>query len=311
MEENKNSLLAPISDVTMAIKRFLKKIVKHFLQYSFFVIYHKYLEKRELKRKLKPKKVLNFEIHLTDHCNLKCVGCNHFAPLADEIFLDTNSFRNDCKRIAELTGGDIKDLLLLGGEPLLHPKVNKIIEISREFFVRGNISIVTNGLLLTKQLNEFWQTCKKNDIKIVVTKYPIKLDYLEIENKAKKEGVKMEYFGNTDSVLKTMFREPIEINGQNDQDTNFKKCYKGNNCITLKEGKLYTCTVPPHIHHFNKYFNQNIQVVENDYIDIYKAKNLTEIFNFLCKPIPFCRYCTLKIDGIKWHPSKKEVSEWT
>lgn len=50
MEENKNSLLAPISDVTMAIKRFLKKIVKHFLQYSFFVIYHKYLEKRELKK---------------------------------------------------------------------------------------------------------------------------------------------------------------------------------------------------------------------------------------------------------------------
>jgi len=310
-EKHKDSLPGFLSAITRLIKIF-SKIIKNIIPYRIKAIYYKFLSKLNLVRKLKPKKVLNFEVHLTDHCNLNCKGCNHFSSISDEIFLDTNSFKNDCMRIAELTGGHIGNLLLLGGEPLLHPNVNEIMEISRASFVMGNISILTNGLLLMKQPKEFWQSCKENDIKVIVTKYPIKLNFQEIGDKAEKEGVKMEFFGNTGIEEKKMFREPLDLSGKQDPITNFKKCYKANDCITLKEGKLYTCTVPPHINHFNKYFNLNLQVSENDYIDIYKAKSLIEIMNFLCKPIPFCRYCKLdSLSGFKWSTSKKEISEWT
>ena len=30
-----------------------------------------------------PHKLIRFTIHLADHCNLNCVGCNHFSPLAE------------------------------------------------------------------------------------------------------------------------------------------------------------------------------------------------------------------------------------
>lgn len=47
--------------------------------------------------------------------------------------------------------------------------------------------------------------------------------------------------------------------------------------------------------HFNKFFDKNIPLVDKDGIDIYKAKSMKEILEFLSKPIPFCGYC--KVNG--------------
>lgn len=57
----------------------------------------------------------------------------------------------------------------------------------------------------------------------------------------------------------------------------------------------------------------DLQVGESDSIDIYKAKNIREVLKFLCKPIPFCRYCDMKgmSYGHKWQISKKDLKEWT
>jgi hypothetical protein len=60
-----------------------------------------------------------------DHCNLNCKGCTAFSPVAEEKFMDVNMFERDCERLAELTGGKIELIDLLGGEPLLHPKINE------------------------------------------------------------------------------------------------------------------------------------------------------------------------------------------
>jgi hypothetical protein len=80
----------------------------------------------------------------------------------------------------------------------------------------------------------------------------------------------------------------------------------------LVDGKLYTCARIAYIKYFNDYFGQDIEVTERDYIDIYKARNMDEIFDFLCSPMPFCRYCGIKhtIWDIGWSTSKKDISEW-
>jgi hypothetical protein len=66
-------------------------------------------------------------------------------------------------------------------------------------------------------------------------------------------------------------------------------------------------------HIFNKYFNQNLVVSDADSINIYAAKSMDQIFDFLCKPVPFCRYCDWKRceTQIPWHTSIKQISEWT
>jgi hypothetical protein len=80
-----------------------------------------------------------------------------------------------------------------------------------------------------------------------------------------------------------------------------------------KNGKIATCAQVFAARHFNEYFNQDMEIADENFIDIYKASSLDEILEFVIRPIPFCKYCCLKKikRGIKWETSKKEITEWT
>ncbi|GHV72928.1 hypothetical protein AGMMS49940_02300 [Spirochaetia bacterium] len=86
-----------------------------------------------------------------------------------------------------------------------------------------------------------------------------------------------------------------------------------NTCVQLIDGKLYTCIVIAYMKYFNKYFNKKLTVGDNDSIDIYKVKTKEELFEFLAKPVSFCKYCNIKntVFGLEWGVSKKDISEWT
>ena len=82
--------------------------------------------------------------------------------------------------------------------------------------------------------------------------------------------------------------------------------------MSLKEGKIYPCTCIPNICHFNHYFNKNLEVTKDDYIDIYEVDDVKEIEDFLDKAVPFCAYCDVsnRTSGKKWDTSKREIEEW-
>ena len=46
-----------------------------------------------------------FEIHLVEHCNLKCKACDNYSSIAEEEYLDIENFENDMKRMRELFSG--------------------------------------------------------------------------------------------------------------------------------------------------------------------------------------------------------------
>jgi MoaA/NifB/PqqE/SkfB family radical SAM enzyme len=259
--------------------------------------------------RLKPRTQLRFEVNITDHCNLNCLGCEHFSPLAKESYIDTGKYEQDCERLGYLLGGEMENIHLMGGEPLLHPQFNEIVKITRKHFKSGVIEIVTNGILLTKQDKSFWDTCMENDVRISMTQYPIELDCGEIENIAASHGVQFGYYAIGKN---TMQKRPFDLEGKQDIEETIKICHMINTCIQLRDGKLYTCVEIAYIPIFNEYFGTNLEVTEKDYIDIYKAQSKEEIFNFLCKPVPFCRYCNIKKikKGLDWKVSKKEISEW-
>jgi hypothetical protein len=172
--------------------------------------------------------------------------------------------------------------------------------------------MVTNGILLTKQPDSFWESCKKNEAEIVITRYPIKLDFDKIERIAKEHGVNLSYYSGTDKITKHMYIKPLDITGSQDIKKTFRLCFDANECISLHEGKLYTCVRCYAAVHFNNYFKTNLEETDADSIDIYKAKTIDEILDFLRRPIPFCKYCNWKqaVFYAPWHTSKKEISEW-
>ncbi|MDR1285585.1 MAG: 4Fe-4S cluster-binding domain-containing protein [Campylobacteraceae bacterium] len=293
----------------------IKNLVEKLIPVNTLLYRYWHFLKMKLKahQRLKPRKLLRFDIHLTDHCNLNCKGCEHFSVIAEEKFLNIDIFKKDCERLSQLTNGCIDNIMLMGGEPLLHPQISQIVKITRQYFPVGIIKIITNGILLLKQKSDFWQSCADNEIGISITKYPIKIDFDTIKKTAEKYNVNLEYYSNSDKEEKTMYRVPIDINGKQNIKKSFKSCFRANQCIQLQDGKLYTCQTVPYIDYFNKRFKQNLKVSNKDYIDIYKAKNIEEILIFLSKPIPFCRYCDINktVFGLEWGISKKDISEWT
>lgn len=272
-----------------------------------------YLKRRYEKNKkikLVPKSTLQFEIHLAEHCNLNCKGCDNFSPLAEKTFPSFNSLEKDFYRIKELFSNNCTHILLLGGEPLLNPEIVKYMELSRNCFPSATVTIVTNGVLFPKMSEQFWQSCKLYNIELSVSKYPLNNEcYSFGEKKSNELGIN-HYYNNTDT--KTMYKNPFSLDKIHDPNTNFILCHKANNCVTLKNGRLYTCTLIPNIVHFNKYFKTDLQVLENDGIDIYNANSAEQILEFLAKPTDFCKYCNLYESkfSIKWGISKKDIQEW-
>lgn len=248
-----------------------------------------------------------FEVHLTEHCNLNCQSCFHFSPLADEEYADKIEFEEDFKRLAYLAQGRIESLVLMGGEPLLHPECTDFFEIARKHFPKAYIQFVTNGILLKEQSNSFWESMKKNSIVLRPTKYPIDIEWGKIENTCKEYDIKLEYFNN----ITQSFKIPIKLDGRINIKNNHKRC-GSKTCYILKNRKIYPCSIAANIHHFIKFFNLEINNSSKNGIDIYKAKNIDEINSFLLKPIPMCEYCNGSRFHIYklWARSKKDINEW-
>jgi hypothetical protein len=260
----------------------------------------------------KPLKFLRVAMPLALHCNLDCKGCCTYSPLASEVFYGIDDFENDIKRLSELTNGEVDQLHLIGGEPLLHPQINECIALARKHIRKGSITVFTNGILLASQPDAFWQACADNNIIINVTRYPIKINWKPINEKATKFSVATKWADFHGKKAKILRKFPIDVSGQQNAKESHAMCLMANRCPYLMNGKLYPCCVPLNIVFFNKAFNENLEVSKHDYLDIHEVNNIAEIFRWLCKPTSFCRYCaTTKMQfGIKWERSKRERSEW-
>ncbi len=262
--------------------------------------------------KVMPRTVLSrLTVHLTEHCNLNCQCCDNFSPIAQEQYTDLQALRRDFYRLRELTGGNIGSMELSGGEALLHPQICDFMQMTRDCFAQTDIQIVTNGILLLSMPDTFWECCHKYHISIVITKYPIQLDMEGICRKAEKSGVYWRYYDNED-VRKTIFM-PLDPKGMQDGRSNFLQCYHANECIYLRDGRIYTCSIAANIRHFNKFFNEHLPDTQDNSIDIYQAECMQEVFAFLSRPIPLCNYCEIggRQFGLDWGVSKRDKREWT
>ncbi|MBQ8535015.1 MAG: radical SAM protein [Bacilli bacterium] len=257
-----------------------------------------------------PKIMLDYEVQLVEHCNLNCASCSHFCPVAEPEFLDINEYEKDVKRLSLLFDNEANFIRLMGGEPLLHPKIKDFFKITRKYFPNAIIDLDTNGILLKSMKDEFYNSAAKYNINISVTRYPVNIDYEIIKDKCNKFGVNFRFFDN--QVVRKFNLLPLDLEGRQQIEKNFVSCYLANCCHTLKHGKMYTCSTIPHISHFNKKFNKNLIVSKRDCIDIYEVKDAKEILDFLAKPVPFCRYCNVhnRIGDLDWKESNKQIEEW-
>ena len=256
--------------------------------------------------KIKSKTEIPFlETNLVYKCNLKCEGCMHFCPLVDkERLADPEIFRKDIGRLSELFD-NINVIGLMGGEPLLHPKLMDFVRYAREAFPNSDVKVYTNGILLAKQDLKFWESCQKENVSFFLSRYNIRLDINQIIEKASAYKI------NIRTVNYPFFYKSINLNGDSDKKKAFDSCRKRFNCPSLGEGRIYKCYLPQVINYFNSYFGKNIRVTKTDYMDIYKATTAEEIINFLNSPGDLCSSCLIDPPGFAWRQSSLAISEWS
>lgn len=259
-----------------------------------------------------PKAEIGFSMEMAEHCNLNCAGCDHFSPLAKQQFPDFEETTRDFIRLSKLFGNKVKYVQFAGGEPLLNPEITKFIVMANRIFPHSPIRIITNGVKLASMPEEFWNVCRDHNVILMPTKYPISVDYEAMQTKAKGYGVRYRYF-NEGQTIKILFKLPLDFEGLQEGRLSFFYCHRANNCIFYQRGRLYTCALAAVIWRFDDYFGTKLFDAESNSIDIHKANSAEEVFEFLAKPIPFCRYCKIQntVYNIPWHRSNKTIDEWT
>lgn len=258
-----------------------------------------------------PRRKIRFEVSLVEHCNINCQMCDHFSSIAKKEFLDLQIFKKDMDRMSELFSNEAEYIYLMGGEPLLHPQIQDFFPIARKAFPLSHIVLYTNGILLSKQNDSFWQACRDEKISIVVTQYPIGFNYNSLEELVDKNNISLSYADPLPE--KEMRHIPLDLAGLQNAYDSFIHCSHANNCITLYHGRLYTCSIAPNVRHFNQQFNTNLPVNPEDSINIYEIVTNKDIMLFLSRPISFCKYCAVsrRTHEHSWKRSAKVIEEWT
>ncbi len=93
----------------------------------------------------------HLELNIVHHCNLSCRACNHAAPRMPKHFAAPEALYRDLSLLGRYYRP--ASVHLLGGEPLLHPRLGDVVEAVRASGICPCIRIVTNGLLLLRGLH--------------------------------------------------------------------------------------------------------------------------------------------------------------
>lgn len=177
------------------------------------------------------------EFNVVEHCNLRCHACDHGAPLTPPRFASPARFADDVSRLSRVM--HVGELRLLGGEPLLHPKLFEFADMARHAGLADKIVLVTNGVLLHRMPVEVWSRIDR----LWLSQYPGAASPTTRERAAelcREHGVEF-HLDVKDEMFLTLLNQPIE--SPELVETIFLQCKSAHEwcCHTLHEGRYTKC----------------------------------------------------------------------
>lgn len=251
------------------------------------------------------------EINLVSHCNINCVGCTHYSPIAPKSYISIEDFKRSIshlKRIESAYG----ILRILGGEPLMHPEILEILKLAGEILRNKKIEVYTNGILLASDkqgdfVDSFAEICYKYGIHVYVTIYPIAVDYDMLFEKMTQRSVNIVLMG--DRRNRESFRLMRLDPARSGKRSNYYICTE-TDCMQLVEDRIYPCSESAYCSYVNEKYGLNFCHRAGDYIKVAEIKHFYSLWWFRIKSKPFCEYCTFPRSTIDWSHSRCAPEEW-
>ena len=256
------------------------------------------------------------DVHVTDHCNLRCRGCVHFAPLAQKHFLDLDDYEADLKALAAIPGIEsyFRGLYLMGGEPLLHPRIEDVITLTRRLLPRIRIVLASNGILLGRMGDKFWDALVSCGVELHLSAYPINVDYDGLAEMAKTHGAYADFtmdLTGRDTGKAAFLKVAIDPEGEQDPVRSFNSCFFGGSFMQLSGGSIWNCQVAAHHATLDKAFGWKMTSEPADELPLSSIASIDDIESFRRSAHPMCRYCSNDRMGIMaWERSRRNEQEW-
>lgn len=250
------------------------------------------------------KKILNkkpvlylFEYHVVEHCNMNCKSCFHFSNLVKQPkFADFEQYTRDLRRLSEQFS-NVRVIHLMGGEPLLNPELPQFIHVTRHFFPKATICILTNGMLVKKMAPELMKAIVKHNVRFRVSIYePMIKRREEVASFLAQHGIK---HWVSDPYLS--FAKYINIEGNSNPKKSVGQC-PASRCTFVSNGRMARCALPFNMKYFNRHFDKQIDM-RSDQLDFHDSDvDGFQIKKHLLKPMSACRYCK-EVEWISWKRS--------
>jgi MoaA/NifB/PqqE/SkfB family radical SAM enzyme len=204
------------------------------------------------------KPVLPFvEMMVTQACNLSCAGCTNYSDLVHNGYLTWEQGRAQLEPWLQRV--DIPDFGIMGGEPLMNPRIRDWIYGLRQIMPDSQIRFNTNGLLLEKNFDvvDLFHKIGNCVFKITVHEHNEELEQViqRVYNQFHWESVVE--FGisrlKTSNNMRFQVRRPdtfyktfvgtyenMQPHNNNPQDAFAICCQK--TCPLIYDGKMYKCS---------------------------------------------------------------------
>lgn len=183
----------------------------------------------------------SLEAHIVDHCNLRCAACCSLSPHLPIWQVEPAALRQDlllARAVLQPTY-----FKLVGGEPLLHPRLLECVEVAAEVRVAPILSLTTNGFLLEKMPDRLFEYLDH----LTVSLYPKpalgEARLAAIRERCAAFGVELN-LKVQDEFEEIHLSTPREDAAQTREI--FAHCWLRRRCHLLRDGIFYTCTLPVH-----------------------------------------------------------------
>jgi organic radical activating enzyme len=180
--------------------------------------------------------VESVELHVVEHCNLRCAQCCNVSPYLPVRSLSVADIRATCERLREVVRPDV--LKIMGGEPLLHPDVGGLLRAVRASRVAPRIRLFTNGLLLRTLDDAAFAELDE----LTVSSYasaPLRPELVaETAERARRFDVvlNVKSVDSFSTVLSRAARSTPEAQAAYDA------CWLRHRCLVVRSGVFYKCT---------------------------------------------------------------------
>jgi organic radical activating enzyme len=178
-----------------------------------------------------------FELHVTEHCNLRCAHCCNTSPYLSEKTLAPALIAETLAKMSSVLHADV--FKIMGGEPLLHPEITEVLRVVKASGVADVVRLFTNGLLLTQMDDAFWRELDHLTVSSY-TSAPVRPEHLAaIEDKARTFNVVL-------NIKPVEAFSQVMHNERRHDDAGIQKtyddCWLRHRCLVARDGRFFMCT---------------------------------------------------------------------